>query len=182
MARKNRFKFDDTSLTGGTSSFESYQAAGADGSVLSGGRRIGRDAFDFLSGSGDIGGASEARGNGALLTSFTTVGNVVSTPEADQPGGSFTIKRAIFAAAFHESVTFDVIGVLDGEEVSRQSITVGSERTKINLGIGGVDYVAFLVRETGPQLPFDFTITQTSNFPPLLIDNLATSSTLDPLV
>ncbi|MBX9698053.1 MAG: hypothetical protein K2X74_01395 [Acetobacteraceae bacterium] len=183
MPIRHRYKFNDTGTTDSTSAFQSYVTSGADRSVLEGGRKVGRDAFDFASSTGNIGGASEARGNGALLTSFTVVGNLgdISNPGGD-PGGSFTIKRATFAASFHETVTFDVVAVLDGQEVSRQQITVGPERTKINLGIGGVDYVAFFVRDTGPQLPLNVTVTQSSNYPPLLIDNLATSSTLDPLI
>ncbi len=185
MALKNRFRFNDIGLTDSTSSVESVLIGGADRSVLSGGHKVGRDAFDFLSDTGDIGGASEARGNGALLTNFTVVGNsfAFTNPAADPAGGDVTVKRAVFAAAFHQSVTFDVVAVLDGAEVSRQQITVGPERTKINLGIGGVDYVAFLVRETGSQLPFDITIPdRTNTYPALLIDNLATASTLDPLI
>lgn len=185
MRLRNKFKFDNISPLSITSSFEALTLVGTDGSGLRGGLQAGRDAYDTFSATGGFGGASEARGNGALLANSVVLGNLgfFSNPDIDAPHGTFTLKRAAFAASFHESVTFRVDAFLDGQVASTQTLSVGTARTKVDLGIAGVDFVVITKISTGPQQPFDITVPQTTVFPPIMIDNIITSTVApDPLI
>ena len=133
MRRKTKYDFDSVSSFHYGDYFDWVSVQGDNGSGLQGGLISGTEAFSYASRSGNLDGVDAGHGSGCLLTYFSVIGDLDSyrNPEADTPGGDFTLKRATFSAAFHESVTFEVVAFTDGRETHRQSFTVDSKGTRI---------------------------------------------------
>jgi hypothetical protein len=180
MRRKHRYDFDDVSAIHYGSLFDPVDIAGTNGSGIERGLISGAEAFSYASRSGNLDGVDAARGTGCLLTYGSVLGDLDSLhdPAGDDPGGAFTLKRAIFSAAFHESVTFEVIGVTDGRQTHRQIHTVDSGRNRVEIDIRDVDYVTIQPVATGAMLPFEHAVGAYALYP-LMIDSIVTRMAID---
>lgn len=180
-----KFKYRFNNIGAGTAPLDTVLDSfiGPNGTVFRGGIQTGSDGFAFLSPPGsDLSGVDSAVGSGAMIGSSFRFGDGTAIARAEgglasEPGGSFTFKKAVFAAAFTQSVNVVVIGITDDQQTVRAEFTVGTERTKMRFDWGGLDYVVVgavgSVTGYGPPIPFETNPGTYKNFP-LMIDSVAT--------